>query len=101
MLAGLLVWTLLIDPGSHRRLSHAGRIALAASMFAAGQVLTDVLVFSFHPLYSLYHGAYGFSALSDQKLAGIVMMAEQLVVLGTFAFLLLRPRLRHPRLAHA
>jgi hypothetical protein len=70
-------------------------------MFAAGQALTDVLVFSFHPLYPLYRGAYGFSALSDQKLAGIVMMAEQLVVLGTFAFLLLRPRLRQPRLAHA
>ena len=101
MLAGVLVWTLLIDPGAHRRLSPAGRIALAASMFAAGQALTDVLVFSFHPLYALYHGAYGFSALSDQKLAGIVMMAEQLVVLGTFAFLLLRPRLRQPRLAHA
>ena len=70
-------------------------------MFASGQVLTDVLVFAFHPLYSLYHGAYGVSALSDQKLAGIVMMAEQIVVLGTFAFLLLRPRLRQPRLAHA
>jgi putative membrane protein len=101
MVAGLLVWTLLIDPGSHRRLTTAGRIALGASMFAAGQVLTDVLVFSFHPLYSLYRGAYGFSALSDQKLAGIVMMAEQTIVLGTFAFLLLRPRLRHARLAHA
>jgi putative membrane protein len=101
MLAGLLVWTLLVDPGSHRRLTRAGRIALAAAMFACGQVLSDVLVFSFHPLYSLYHGAYGFSALADQKLAGIVMMAEQLVVLGTFAFLLLRPRLRHARLAHA
>src|SRR5262249_19490403 len=101
MLAGLLVWTVLIDPGSHRRLTTAGRLALGASMFAAGQALTDVLVFSFHPLYSLYHGAYGLSALSDQKLAGIVMMAEQTIVLGTFAFLLLRPRLRHPRLAHA
>jgi hypothetical protein len=60
-----------------------------------------VLVFSFHPLYPFYRGAYGFSALSDQKLAGIVMMAEQLVVLGTFAFLLFRPRLRRPRLVHA
>src|SRR5436305_7248207 len=101
MLAGLLVWTLLIDPGGHRRLTNAGRIALGAAMFASGQVLTDVLVFAFHPLYSLYHGAYGFSALSDQKLAGIVMMAEQIGVLGTFAVLLLRPRLRQPRLAHA
>lgn len=101
MIAGVLVWTLLIDPGSHKRLSDAGRIALAAAMFASGQVLTDVLVFSFHPLYPLYRGAYGFSALADQKLAGIVMMVEQLLVLGTFAYFLLRPRLRQPRLAHA
>ncbi len=101
MLAGLLVWTLLIDPGSHHRLTTAGRIALAAAMFGAGQVLTSVLVFSFHPLYPIYRGAYGFSALTDQKLAGIVMMVEQLVVLGTFTYLLLRSRIRHPRLAHA
>jgi putative membrane protein len=101
MLAGLLVWTLLIDPGSHKRLTTGGRIALAAAMFAAGQALTDVLVFSFHPLYPLYRGAYGFSARTDQQLAGVVMMADQLLVLGTFAFLLLRPRLRHARLATA
>jgi putative membrane protein len=101
MLAGTLVWILLIDPGSHRRLSTAGRVALAVAMFAAGQALTDVLVFSFHPYYPLYRGAYGFSALGDQKLAGLVMMAEQLVVLGTLVFLVLRPRLRHARLATA
>lgn len=101
MFAGLLVWTLLIDPGNHRRLSDAGRIALAAAMFACGQALTDVLVFAFHPLYGLYRGAYGFSALTDQKLAGLVMMAEQLVVLGTFVYLLLRPRVRAARLVHA
>jgi putative membrane protein len=100
MLAGMLVWTLLVDPGSHRRLTNAGRIALAAALFACGQVLTDVLVFTLHPLYPLYHGGYGLSAQSDQKLAGVVMMAEQLAVLGMFAFLLLRPRLRQPRLAH-
>jgi cytochrome c oxidase assembly factor CtaG len=101
MLAGLLVWTLLIDPGSHKRLTTGGRIALAAAMFAGGQALTDLLIFSFHPLYPLYHGAYGFSARTDQQLAGVVMMVEQLVVLGTFAFVLLRPRLRHARLATA
>jgi len=76
-------------------------VALAVAMFAAGQVLTDVLVFSFHPLYGLYHGAYGFSALGDQKLAGIVMMAEQLLVLGTLVYFLIRPRLRHARVATA
>jgi putative membrane protein len=89
---GILVWTLLVDPGSHRRLSVGGRIALAASMFAAGQILTDVLVFTFTPLYSFYHGAYGVSAVTDQQLSGIVMMVEQLVTLGTCVALLLRPR---------
>ncbi len=101
MLAGLLVWILLIDPGSHHRLTSAGRIALGAAMFGAGQVLTSVLVFSFQPLYPFYRGAYGLSALTDQKLAGIVMMVEQLLVLGTFAYLLLRARVQHSRLAHA
>ena len=99
---GILVWTLLIDPGSHRRLTVGGRVALAAAMFAAGQILTDVLVFSFTPLYPYYHGAYGLSALADQQVSGIVMMAEQLLTLGVCVALLLRPRGRpHARLAAA
>jgi putative membrane protein len=96
---GILVWTLLVDPGSHRRLTVAGRVALAASMFAAGQILTDVLVFSFTPLYPAYHGAYGISAVTDQQLAGIVMMVEQLLTLGTCVALLLRPRWQRTRTA--
>jgi len=90
--SGFLVWTLLVDPGSHRRLTVGGRVALAAAMFAAGQILTDVLVFTFTPLYTFYHGAYGISALTDQQLSGIVMMAEQLLTLTTCVALLLRPR---------
>ena len=89
---GVLVWTLLVDPGSHKRLTVGGRVALAVAMFAAGQILTDVLVFSFTPLYPAYHGAYGISAVTDQQLAGIVMMVEQLATLGTCVVLLLRPR---------
>lgn len=92
MIAGLLVWTLLIDPGSHRRLTVGGRIALAAAMFACGQILGDVLVFSFHPIYPDYPGRL------DQQLAGIVMMGEQLLTLGVLAFALLRPRIRGARL---
>jgi putative membrane protein len=95
VVCGLLVWTLLVDPGSHRRLSVGGRIALAAAMFAAGQVLADVLVFSLHPLYPAYPGR------TDQQLAGVVMMAEQIVTLGVLAFVLLRPRLRAARLVAA
>ncbi|HEY3462339.1 MAG TPA: cytochrome c oxidase assembly protein [Gaiellaceae bacterium] len=99
MVGGLLVWTLLVDPGSHRRLSVGGRVALAAALFAAGQVLTDVLVFSFTPLYPAYQGAYGLSAVTDQQLAGIVMMVEQLLTLGTCVALLLRPRWSRKRAA--
>jgi len=100
--AGLLVWTLLIDPGSHHRLTVGGRVALAVAMFACGLVLSDVLIFSFHPLYPLYRGAYGMAAYTDQQFAGVVMMVEQLLVLGTLVFFLLRPRFRHTsRLATA
>jgi cytochrome c oxidase assembly factor CtaG len=101
VLGGLLVWTLLVDPGSHGRLSTGGRAALAVAMFACGQVLTDVLVFSFHPLYPAYTGAYGLSAHTDQQLAGVVMMVEQLLSLGTLVFFLLRGRARRTRLATA
>ena len=59
MFSGLLVWNLLVDPGSHRRLSVGGRVALAAAMFAAGQILTDVLVFTFTPLYPAYRARTG------------------------------------------
>jgi putative membrane protein len=98
---GLLVWVLLVDPGSHRRLSPGGRIALAAALFAVGQALTDVLAFSFHGLYPAYAGAYGLSAVTDQQLAGVVMMVEQLLSLGVLVAFLLRPRLRRARLAPA
>ena len=50
---GLLVWTLLVDPGSHKRLTVGGRVALAASMFAAGMILSDVLIFTLHAALSL------------------------------------------------
>ncbi len=93
---GTLLWTLLVDPGSHRRLTVGGRVALAAAMFAAGLILSDVLVFSFTPLYPWYHGAYGISALTDQQLSGIVMMVEQLATLGTCVLLLLLPRRSRP-----
>jgi putative membrane protein len=95
--AGLLVWTLLIDPAGRRRLSLAEKLGFCVVLFAAGQILTDVLVFSFTPLYPAYSGAYGLSALTDQRLAGVVMMAEQVLALGTLALLLLRPRLRTGR----
>jgi cytochrome c oxidase assembly factor CtaG len=99
MFCGLLVWTLLVDPGSHKRLTVGGRVALAASMFAAWMILSDVLIFTFKPLYPFYHGAYGISAVTDQQLAGIVMTVEQLVTLGICVALILRPRWSRTRAA--
>jgi cytochrome c oxidase assembly factor CtaG len=102
VISGLLVWTLLVDPGAHRRLSVGGRVAMAAAMFGAGQVLTDVLVFTYHVIYLPYgKSAYGLSPVTDQQLAGVVMMVEQLLTLGTLVALLLRPRFRVARLAAA
>jgi cytochrome c oxidase assembly factor CtaG len=83
-IVGLLAWTILLD--ERRRTGR--RVALAAAMFASGTVLTDVLVFTFHPIYPAY------PSVSQQQLAGIVMMVEQVLTLGTLAFVLLRPRLR-------
>jgi cytochrome c oxidase assembly factor CtaG len=80
--AGLLVWSILLDD----RRTAGRRVALAAAMFASGQVLTDVLVFSFHAIYPDY------PSVRQQQLAGVVMMAEQVLTLGTLAFVLLRPR---------
>lgn len=88
---GLLAWTILLD--ERRRVGR--RVALAAAMFAAGTVLTDVLVFTFHPIYPAY------PSLTEQQLAGVVMMVEQVLTLGTLAFVLLRPRLRSVRAAVA
>jgi cytochrome c oxidase assembly factor CtaG len=52
-----------------------------------------VLIFSFDPLYPAYAAQderlLGLSPLADQRLAGIVMMVEQIVTLGTCAALLL------------
>jgi putative membrane protein len=93
VLAGVLVWTQLVDPARRGELRRSGRIALAVALFVCGQILSDVLVFSFDPLYPAYAAQderlLGLSALADQRLAGIVMMTEQAITLGTcVAFLL-------------
>jgi cytochrome c oxidase assembly factor CtaG len=93
VLAGVLVWYQLIDPARRAALTRAGRLGLAVCLFAAGQVLSSVLLFSGRVLYGTYalqdERLLGLSPLTDQRLAGAVMMAEQAITLGTFAALLL------------
>ena len=106
LLVGLLVWNLLVDPARHGVLSVPARLGVALVLFAAGQILANVLIFSTSPLYQAYAAQderlFGLSPLTDQKLAGVVMMGEHLLTLGTCAALLLlgerRPR-RRARLA--
>jgi putative membrane protein len=91
VLAGLLVWAVLVDPTG--RLALRTRLVAALVLFAAGQAMSDVLVFSFRPYYDAYASqpqrVLGLSPLTDQRAAGLVMMADQLVTLGTAIVLLL------------
>ena len=92
--AGLLAWTQLVDPARHERLRRPQRVFFALGMLALSQPLVDVLLFSTGPAYPRYLGAHGISALTDQRLAGVVMMTEQLLTLGICVALLLRPYVR-------
>src|SRR5262245_17318545 len=87
VLVGALVWALLIDPSGHRRLTVNERIGLALVLFWVGQLLAYPFVFGFDPYYDVYteqrHRLLGLSPLTDQKLAGVVMMVEQALTLGT------------------
>jgi cytochrome c oxidase assembly factor CtaG len=92
VIVGVLVWTQLIDPGRHGRLGVPQRLVYALALFVFGQVLADLMILTFTPLYAHYAGqparVDGISPLSDQRLAGFVMMIEQAITLGAFSFLL-------------
>ncbi len=102
VVVGLLVWTLLIDPTRHGRLGLSGRIGLAVVLFWAGQLLAYFFIFGFEPYYDVYvdqpERLFGLSPLTDQKLAGVVMMVEQALTLGVALVLLVRAARRAQRL---
>ena len=93
IVAGILVWTQLVDPARHGRLRRPQRVFFALAMLALAQPLVDALLFT-PPAYDRYTGAHGISAQTDQRLAGAVMMVEQLLTLGICVALLLRPYVR-------
>jgi putative membrane protein len=86
LIVGLLVWTLLIDPLPHKRLAIRTRILVAIVLFALGNVLADTLIIAPDTLYHAYAAQpdrlWGLSPLTDQRLAGAVMMVEQLASVG-------------------
>ena len=58
------------------------RLVWAVVLFWAGQLLAYVFVFGFEPYYDVYadqpERLLGISPLTDQKLAGVVMMVHDL-----------------------
>jgi len=101
VVAGTLVWTQLVDPARHGRLRRPQRVFFALAMLALAQPLVDVLLFSSSAAYLRYaeqpDRLFGLSPLTDQRLAGVVMMVEQLLALGICVALLLRPYLKERR----
>jgi len=92
VVAGLLVWTQIVDPTRHARLTPGGRAVFAGAVLLAGMALSEVLLVM-RPLYPHYANVvdrpFGFTAGEDQNRAGLLMMAEQIATLGTAAALLL------------
>jgi putative membrane protein len=92
VLVGLLVWTQIVDPTRHARLTPGGRAVFAGAVLLAGMALSEVLLVM-GPLYPQYAHVidrpFGFTAGEDQDRAGLLMMAEQIATLGTAAALLL------------
>jgi putative membrane protein len=103
VVTGVLVWTQLVDPARHGRLRRPQRILYALGLLAISQPVVDLLLFSSAPRYARYadpaHRLFGIAPLTDQRLAGAVMMVEQLLTVGTCVALLLRPYLRGRRAA--
>lgn len=93
-LAGVLVWTVLLDPAGRGLLPGWGRFGYALALLAASGLLANTLILAYRPLYPHYAAQasrpFGLSPIGDQDLAGMVMMLEQLATLGTFALLVAR-----------
>lgn len=93
MAGGVLVWSQLLDPARRGLLRGWWRFGYALLVLAAAQALANVLVLSYRPLYAAYADTQrplGLSAIGDQDAAAVVMMVEQVLTLGTFAFLTAR-----------
>ncbi len=88
LVVGLLVWAVLIDPAQHNRVRRSARIATAVAVLMAGQILSEILLFSsriYYPIYELQPDRLlGISPLTDQRYAGAIMMVEQALAIGTF-----------------
>jgi cytochrome c oxidase assembly factor CtaG len=91
--AGLLFWWPVFEPDP-RRLSTPATLAYLGAAFGLSAFLSLVFIFDTRPLYSFYAHAprlWGFSAVRDQNLGGVLMQSEQtLVFFAALAWFFLR-----------
>jgi cytochrome c oxidase assembly factor CtaG len=95
LVAGLLVWSQLLDPARRRALDVRGRVVFAGALFATAHLFIHPVLFSGKAVYGSYASQpdrlFGLSPVADQHLAGLAMTVAQVVTLGIFLLLLLRP----------
>ena len=98
LVAGLLVWSQLLDPTRRGALDLRGRILYAGALVATAHLFIHPVLFSADAVYAPYasepHRLFGLSPVADQHWAGVVMSVEQAVTLGIFLLLLLRTTTR-------
>src|SRR5207248_1181151 len=93
IVAGVLVWMQIVDPARRHRLGLGERFGYMLALTGAGAVLATMLVVSASSLYPAYASGvslFGLSTLHDQQIAGLVMLGEQLLMLGFCACCLRR-----------
>ncbi len=98
IVGGILIWTQIVDPSRHHRLTIGERLGFTALVFWTGQILAYVILFDYEPLFPSYVEQpvrlLGLSPLTDQKIAGVVMMVEQVLTVGLAFVILLRANQR-------
>ena len=92
---GMLMWLALLGPlPKPAWFGNAARLVYILIVRLAGTLLANIFIWSGTVFYPDYHAGevkHGISALTDQGLAGSIMMLEgSIVTLGLFAWLFLR-----------
>jgi len=79
--AGMLLWVALLGPlPKPAWFNDWAKLGYVVLVRFAGTVLANLFIFSQTLLYPIYRGRDGFDPLSDQNLAGAVMMMEQMLL---------------------
>lgn len=90
--AGMLLWVALLGPLPRPAwFNDWAKLGYVVLVRFAGAVLANVFIWSGTLLYPVYRGRDALSPLSDQNVAGALMMIEQmLLTIGLLAWLFLR-----------